>query len=105
MATSEPLVPTGLPYGERQQIEGAMQTAGLPSSVPPPGASPSSPTPSAGGGGSLQGFDVFADREPSGVLPAEPTPDARTGFKMRVAASPNPSMRYYFSLVEGYLED
>lgn len=105
MATHEPLVPTGLPYGQRQQIEGAMQVAGLPTSVPPPGASPSSPTPAAGGGGSLTQFDVFADREPSGVLPSSPMPDAVTGFRMRVAASPNAAMRYYFSQVDGYLED
>jgi hypothetical protein len=82
-----------------------MQVAGLPSSVPPPGASPSSPTPASGGGGSLQQFDVLAGRDPSGVPAPQPGVDAVTGFRMRVAASPNAAMRYYFSQVDGYLED
>ncbi len=30
MATSEPLVPTGLPYGEREQVRAQMQQAGVP---------------------------------------------------------------------------
>ena len=83
----------------------AMDAAGMPRSVPTPGASLPSPTPAAGGGGDLTNFDVLANREPSGVIPETPGPDPVTGFKMRVAASPNAAMRYFFSQVDGYLED
>lgn len=39
MATSEPLVPTGQPYGERAETVAAMRQAGLPLSPPPAGSS------------------------------------------------------------------
>lgn len=42
MTSSESLVPTGRPYGERQQIKADMQQAGLPLS-PPAGGAPSRP--------------------------------------------------------------
>ena len=105
MATSEPLVPTGLPYGGRQEITEAMDVAGLPRSVPSPAVPSSSPTPTVGGGGSLADFDVLAGRAPSGVIPDAAPVDAVTGFEMRVAATPNTAMRYYFAKVGDYLED
>ena len=105
MATSEPLVPTGLPHGERQQITEAMDVAGLPRSVPSPAASSPSPTPAVGGGGSLRDFDVLAGRDPSGVIAEAPPVAAVTGFKMRVQNTQNAAMRYYFAKVGDYLED
>lgn len=42
MATSEPLVPKGLPKGSRQQVREGMQRAGIP--LAPPGANGVSPT-------------------------------------------------------------
>lgn len=48
MASSEPLVPTGQPYGARKDTRAAMVSAGLPLAPTPNGAS--SPQPGASGG-------------------------------------------------------
>ncbi len=46
MATSEPLVPKGLPHGSRQQVREGMVQAGIPLAPPvgPPGAPQVAPT-------------------------------------------------------------
>lgn len=49
MATSEPLVPKGLPQGSRQQVRAGMQQAGIPlaprQQARTPSISPQAPTP------------------------------------------------------------
>ena len=104
MASHENMIPTGLPYGERQQYEQAAQVAGLPSSVPAGGAFPSSPTPApSAAADSLRGFDVFQNRQPSGVISPAPDPGVEAAFQAQVASSPNPNTRYYFADVAEYL--
>ena len=83
MATSEPLVPTGLPHGERQQVRAQMQEAGVPL-APPSGGSVTSlpvarPAPPTSGSPStadqVARFDALAGREPqfpAGVAAVKP---------------------------------
>lgn len=104
MPSSEDLVPTGLPHGSRQQVEGQMQAAGLPlgsSSVggaaptpPPEGAvaRPAGGSPSPPQGSPLTGFDVFANRQPMSGTNTAPVLDTEIR-KQRIMGHPSPFIR------------
>ncbi len=64
-ATSEPLVPKGLPQGERQKVRENMVRAGVPLAPPQSGGTQSSATtlPSSGGGGGP--LDLLSGSDPS----------------------------------------
>ena len=113
MASSEDLVPKGLPQGSRQEIEAAMTAAGLPlgseGAAPPP--VPAAPT-SAGPAGAppvgatvparqqMQNFDVFGDRAPNPVA----APSGRDVIFEQVRRSDNAVLQAIFSRIDGYKE-
>ncbi len=111
--TSEPLVPKGLPHGDRQKLEAAMEVAGLPkqpteqdSSIPG-GVPPSNATPTRPAGNlppDLARFDVFDGREPTGQAPIAPQLDPVSLFQARLDTSENEAMRYYFGRFQEFLE-
>ena len=117
MGTSQDLVPTGQPYGERKATVAAMKSANVPLSsgsgggqaVPPTGspqpvgASPTAPAPPVSGQ-SLEGFDVFAGREPDPQFQSNPNLDPVALFQNEVANSPNSAVRYYFGRYQDFLE-
>lgn len=87
MATSEPLVPTGLPQGSRQEVREGMQRAGMPLAPPqlsggsPGGFTSSTQAPATGStGGPLdfmlehgpEDFPFIADQQPDSSEPAAP---------------------------------
>ena len=108
-STSEDLVPTGLPHGERQNVEQRMALAGLPVSSETAGGPPPSPVASPmpavagpiarGGGGLPPNFDVFANRDPTG----RSTPSIQV-MRAQVEASPNAVLRDLFARIPGFLE-
>lgn len=107
--SSEDLVPKGLPQGARQENVAAFKAAGLPlgsqgaapeAAAPPvAGAPPAGPTVDARQG--MQGFDVFADREPS----TPPAPSRRDVLFEQVRRSDNAVLRDIYSRVPGFKED
>ncbi len=95
MATSEPLVPTNLPYGERQQVRAQMQEAGVPLSpvegqapfaeaalTAPPQASPTTAD-------EVARFDALANRQPTVPPAGRPGPGPIEQYKAQAAASGN----------------
>ena len=111
MASTEDLVPKGLPQGSRQENVAAFKAAGLPvgsqqaapESVagPPPapaGAPPIGPTVPARQ--SMQGFDVFSDREPNPIA----APQGRDIIFQQVRDSGNLVLQDIFSRMSGYKE-
>ena len=112
MASSEDLVPKGLPQGSRQENVAAFKAAGLPVGSqqaapepiagPPPapaGAPPIGPTVPARQ--QLQGFDVFSDREPNPTA----APPSRDVIFEQVRQSGNAVLQDIFSRMSGYLEE
>ncbi len=113
MASSEDLVPKGLPQGSRQEIEAAMSAAGLPlgsaGAAPPP--VPAAPPPAGPVGAppvgatvqarqQMQNFDVFSDRGPSPVA----APSGRDVIFEQVRQSGNAVLQDIFSRMSGYKE-
>ena len=112
MATSEDLVPNGLPYGERQNTKAAMQQAGTPTASSP--AAPALGQLPGGGGVPIQsppsslatappqvaGFDSLAGRtqpDPFGV-------QAQTADQLAMLKeSPNGIMRAVAALMPQYM--
>ena len=80
--TSEPLVPQGLPYGERQAQVAQMQMAGLPlsprrgnapaPSPVPAGASPAAPIDGSGLPASFDALTELQPMQPWDTQPADP---------------------------------
>ena len=112
MATSEPLVPQGLPQGDRQKIEAAMEFGGVPKQVPAGGGAPSiPPSPPTGRAPAppapapdLSGWDVLAGREPTMQGPPGSAPDPVSMFQFKLDSSPNTAMQYYFGRWQEFLE-
>ncbi len=112
--TSEDLVPTGLPYGSRQQTVANMQAANIPlSSVTAggsealPGPATGPPTPPPAGPVNRQGleqFDVFANREPTDGFAPIGGGDPTAVLQAQIAASPNSALRYYFGRAQEFEE-
>jgi len=74
MTTSQDLVPTNQPYGNRQENVAAMQAGGIPTSTtppPPPGQPPQGPggppalLPGGGGGPPMSGLDLLRGHTPA----------------------------------------
>ena len=105
-STSEPLVPTGLPYGERETTRDAMVAADIPLAPPPLGAvSPSPKVPgTAPAAGVPPNFDVFANRDPLGA-PQAAAVDPAVSVQQAASASPNAVMQEIAALLPGYLEE
>ena len=112
MASSEDLIPKGLPKGSRQENVAAFKAAGLPvgsqqaapesaaAPLPPPAdAPPVGPTTPARQ--QLQGFDVFADREPNPT----PAPPGRDVIFEQVRQSGNAVLQDIYSRVPGFKDD
>ena len=112
MASSEDLIPKGLPQGSRQENVAAFKAAGLPvgsqqaapdsavAPLPSPAdAPPVGPTTPARQ--QLQGFDVFADREPT----TPPAPSRRDILFEQVRRSDNVVLQDIYSRVPGFKED
>ena len=88
--SDESLVPTGQPYGTREDTKGLMRMAGLPLGASPQvaGAPVSSPPPPSGGGG--PGLDLLAGRKPTMQYgQAGPMPSPLERLRMRVEGSQN----------------
>lgn len=110
MASSEDLVPKGLPQGSRQENVAAMQAAGVPLGSEAAGnelaLAPPAPPAAPPIGGSvparqqMQGFDVFSDREPSTLPPV----DSQQVVFSQVRNSSNAVLQDIFGRVEGYKE-
>ena len=115
MATSQDLVPTGQPFGDRQQNVAAMELANVPTSsegaaappvggggpppvLPGPGAVPPAAAPD------LSGFDVFSGREATPRAPGEPVPQQGSIFRAQLATTQNQVMRDTFKHVSRFLE-
>ena len=112
MASTEDLIPKGLPQGSRQENVAAFRAAGLPvgseqaatepvAGPPPPpaGAPPIGPT--APARQAMQGFDVFADREPNPVA----APARRDVIFEQVRRSDNVVLQDIYSRVPGFKDD
>ena len=114
MASSEDLIPKGLPQGSRQENVAAFRAAGLPvgssqaapdpaladAPLPPPAdAPPVGPTTPARQ--QLQGFDVFAGREPNPT----PAPPGRDVIFEQVRQSGNAVLQDIYSRVPGFKDD
>ena len=118
MATSQDLVPTGQPHGDRQRNVDAMELANVPLSsegaaAPPVGGGGSfQPGPLPGGGAGLPtaapsdlaGFDVFSGREATPRAPGEPVPQQGSVFRAQLATTQNQVMRDNFRHVSRFLE-
>ena len=109
MATSEPLVPTNLPYGERQQVRAQMQEAGVPLSpvegqapfaeaalTAPPQASPTTAD-------EVARFDALANRAPTMPIGAGPTITPTERYRQAAAQSGNPIAIAISDLIDEYL--
>lgn len=73
--TSQPLVPTGQDYGDRQATVQQMRVTNLPTDLPAePGPGGAAPTPTPQGAPPDPAFDVFAGRQPSRPMFTEPAP-------------------------------
>lgn len=112
-STSQDLVPTGLPYGSRQNTVAQMQAAGVPlSSVtggqgatqPGPTRDPASGPPGPINRGQLSQFDVFANREPTDGFVAMGGGDPTAVLQTLIASSPNSALRYYFGRFQEFSE-
>ena len=112
MASSEDLVPTGLPYGSRGDTVAQMKAANVPlgsasGGVAPPGPAPAvspaaAPAPAAPvSRAGLAGFDVLANREPTPKFQA--TPPRQVMFE-KVRQSQNAVMQEIFARMPGYKE-
>ena len=105
--TSEPLVPQGFPYGERQAQVEQMQLAGLPlaprqGNAPVPsqvqaGGGPVSP---AGGQGAPAGFDLFDELQPTQPWDYQPQ-DPNAHLRNLAQVSPNAFVRALLTRVLG----
>ncbi len=111
MASSEDLIPKGLPQGSRQENVAAFRAADLPvgseQAAPetvagPPGAPAGAPPigPTAPARQAMQGFDVFAGREPNPVA----APLGRDIIFQRVRDSGNAVLQDVFTRMSGYKE-
>ena len=111
MASSEDLIPKGLPQGSRQENVAAFRAAGLPvgseqaASEPvagppgtPAGAPPIGPTVPARQ--AMQSFDVFAGREPNSIA----APAGREVIFQQVRDSDNAVLKDIFTRMSGYKE-
>lgn len=84
MATSEPLVPKGLPQGSRQEVRQGMQQAGMPLAPPAPQSSGGSPggftsstqAPALGGTGGPLDFMLEHGPEDFPFIAEQPQQDA-----------------------------
>ena len=113
MASSEDLVPTGLPYGSRGDTVAQMKAANVPldsasggpgspgptTVAAPPSAAPVPAAPVSRAG--LAGYDVLANREPTPQFQA--TPPRQVMFE-RVRQSQNAVMQEIFARMPGYKE-
>ena len=113
MASTEDLIPRGLPQGSRQENVAAFRAAGLPVGSeqaapgepavgPPPapaGAPPIGPT--APARQAMQCFDVFAGREPNPVA----APTRRDVIFEQVRQSDNVVLQDIYSRVPGFKDD
>ena len=112
MASSEDLIPKGLPQGSRQENVAAFRAADLPvgseQAVPEPGLGPPTGAPSAAppigpttpARQSMAGFDVFAGREPNPVQ----APLGRDIIFQQVRDSGNAVLQDVFTRMSGYKE-
>ncbi len=107
MAHSESLVPTGLPYGQRQTTRDAMLAADIPLAPPPQpdgSALPPAvgPPPGAAAPPIPTNFDVFSGRDPNpgpiGAIPVDPA----AAFRDAAAASGNAVMQDIARLIPDY---
>lgn len=111
MASSQDLVPTGLPYGERQKVVAQMQAADVPTSseggggpvpalasAPPPSAAPA-PIPRRGP--DLSGYDALANATPTPNY--QPVPRRQVMYE-QVRQSNNQVMQQIFERMDGYKE-
>ena len=119
MATSQDLVPTGQPFGDRQRNVAAMELANVPLSsqggpvAPPVGGGGPQPAPVLPGPGAvppaaapdLSGFDVFSGREATPRGPGVPVP-AQQGSRFRAGAATTQNQVMIDTLkhVDRYLE-
>lgn len=73
MASSEDLVPTGLPHGQRQNVEAGMRMAGLPhgSTSGGGGTLPQTPARSSGGQPPARSTNAAAPTDPLKTLDAQ----------------------------------
>lgn len=111
MASSEDLVPTGLPYGSREDTVAQMKAANVPlgsasggGAPPAPVAAPlaAAPAPAAPvSRADLAQYDVFANREPTPQFQA--TPPRQVMFE-RVRQSENAVLKSIFERMAGYKE-
>lgn len=118
MASNEDMVPTGLPYGARQETTAAMKAAGVPlssasggsgpptapSAAVPPAAAPAPTAPAPSQPISREGlaqYDVFANREPTPEFQAAPP---RQVMFEKVRQSPNAVMQAIYQRMAGYKE-
>ncbi len=112
MASTEDLIPKGLPQGSRQENVAAFKAAGLPvgsqQAAPEPvagppgtpaGAPPIGPTVPARQ--SMQGFDVFNDRTPNPIA----APARRDVIFEQVRRSDNVVLQDIYSRVPGFKDD
>ena len=112
MATTQDLVPTGLPHGSRQETVSRMKAANVPLSseggggtVSPPvtaAASPTATLPAAPvSREGLANFDVFANRVPTPAF--QGVPQRQVMFE-QVRQSSNQVMQSIFERMVGYKE-
>ena len=113
MASSEDLIPKGLPQGSRQENVAAFRAAGLPVGSeqaapvqglgPPTGAPSAAPPigPTAPARQAMQSFDVFAGREPNPIA----APAGRDVIFEQVRNSGNAVLKDIFSRMSGFVEE
>ena len=112
MATSQDLVPTGLPYGSRQRTVAAMDAADIPLSsseggggttpLVPTGAPPGPVAPAAPvSRANLQNFDALSNRQPTPNFQA--VPQRQVMFE-QVRQSDNRVMQAIAERMVGYRE-
>jgi len=108
MASSQDLVPTDQPYGERQRTVAGMQAANVPLSSEGGGgnvlapSAPATPTPTrATAPAELQSFDVLAGREPTPDF--QPIQPRQVAFA-QIRQSPNRVMQAIAERMDGYKE-
>ncbi len=108
MPSSQDLVPTNQPYGERQRTVAGMQAANVPlssegggSDVLAPSATPSPRGVAAPATAELQSFDVLAGREPTPDF--QPIAPRQVAFE-RIRQSPNRVMQAIAERMDGYKE-
>jgi hypothetical protein len=116
--TSQDLVPTGQPHGDRQRNVAAMELANVPTSsegaaAPPVGGGGSFPPGPLPGGGpglptaappDLAGFDVFAGRDPTATAPGVVPQQQASRFRAGAATTTNQVMRDTLRYVDRYME-